>query len=661
MTTLSLADVVAAAPIVSWRYGDAAATVAEAVGATPSLTMYPTVGGNTPQMLVNRVAEMIATGATDVAVVCGAEAYRTRMAAHRRGARPDWDRQDLTIVPGWSDGDSVDILHPAETECGILLPDPGVPPLRTLSATNSDDPPTNTPGRSPSCGPGSSPVASTNPHAWDHVAHDADEIGTVGPDTIVLMVPTVAVAGDLVVDGKVVSNGTGFQFPDGSIQSSAAYARWSHVAIVDLNGDGDYLDPGAAMADLATWCPSPSAAAPCLMKILPGTFSLGSQSLTMQPYVEIEGSGREITVIATSTATAVIAANHSALRSLTVVNETTLAYVIGVSIQNAEFRLSDVRVEVENTNSASYNYGISLSDSTLAAESFDVSVNGGLFATGIETKNACSGQMRLARVRAESPVTGLSRTEGITFSGTSAPAIVESQVSVVGADLAIGIGAYGPDLLVQDVRISVESADNGQGLGHANGGTVEMNGGSIWVDAADNAEALGGYGGLTIARDASMYAKSASDEAHGVYVTNLGEMVLERVTVTAEGATHVWGIYLGINGVAVLTEVIARAFGGTTYNYGIESWSSVPFTVERCTLMASGGGSSWGVLNAGGPGAGAGGTIDHSTITGGNKAIRNDNSSADLFVGNCKLDGGVTSNLTCFGNYDENYAAVTCP
>lgn len=478
---------------------------------------------------------------------------------------------------------------------------------------------------------------------------------------LVLVVPTLAIAGDLVVDGKVVSDGTGFQFPDGSIQSSAAYARWSHVAIVDLNGNGDYLGPVAAMTDLATWCPSPSAAAPCLMKILPGTFSLGSQSLTMQPYVIVEGSGREITTLTTSTATAVTAANHSALRSLTVVNETALAYVVGVSIQNADFRLSDFSVEVVNTNSASDNYGISVSDSTLTAESFDVSVYGGFFAIGIETKNACSGLLSHARVRAESPVTGLSRTEGITFSGTSAPIMVESEVSVVGADLAIGIGAYGPDLLVQDVRIRVESADSGQGLGHANAGTVETNGGSIWVSAANNAETLGGYGGLTIARDASMYAKSASDKAYGVYVTNSAEMVLERVTVTAEGGTHGWGICSGINGVAVLTEVIARAFGGSTYNYGIESWSSVPFTVERCTLMASGGGASWGVLNAGGPGAGAGGTIDHSTITGGNKAIRNDNSSADLFVGNCRLDGGVTSNLTCIGNYDDTYVAVACP
>jgi hypothetical protein len=41
--------------------------------------------------------------------------------------------------------------------------------------------------------------------------------------------------------------------------------------------------------------------------------------------------------------------------------------------------------------------------------------------------------------------------------------------------------------------------------------------------------------------------------------------------------------------------------------------------------------------------------------------VRNDNSSAGVFVGTSKLDGSVSTNLTCFGNYDGTYTAVTCP
>ena len=144
-----------------------------------------------------------------------------------------------------------------------------------------------------------------------------------------------------------------------------------------------------------------------------------------------------------------------------------------------------------------------------------------------------------------------------------------------------------------------------------------------------------------------------------VAVSSSADLDLERVTVIGEGATNVYGVRLTANGAARLTDVIVDAFDGATYNYGIESVSSVPFTVKRCTLTAWGGGGSWGVLNSGG--GGEGGTIDHSTISGGNLAVRNDNSSADLFVGNSKLVGGVTANLTCFGNYDDTYTAVTCP
>jgi hypothetical protein len=39
----------------------------------------------------------------------------------------------------------------------------------------------------------------------------------------------------------------------------------------------------------------------------------------------------------------------------------------------------------------------------------------------------------------------------------------------------------------------------------------------------------------------------------------------------------------------------------------------------------------------------------------------NDSSSAGFFVGGSKLDGPVSTNLTCFGNYDASYAAVACP
>ncbi len=55
------------------RYPNAAKTLANMLGANPAKTCYGPTGGNTPQMLVNHTAELIANGETDVALVAGSE------------------------------------------------------------------------------------------------------------------------------------------------------------------------------------------------------------------------------------------------------------------------------------------------------------------------------------------------------------------------------------------------------------------------------------------------------------------------------------------------------------------------------------------------------------------------------------------------------------
>ncbi len=95
--------------------------------ARPALTMYPLVGGNTPQMLMNRVCQRIADGELSSALVCGAEAYRTRMRARKADAPLPWARQDLDLQPGWTDGTTYEMGHAAELALGILMPTQAYP------------------------------------------------------------------------------------------------------------------------------------------------------------------------------------------------------------------------------------------------------------------------------------------------------------------------------------------------------------------------------------------------------------------------------------------------------------------------------------------------------------------------------------------------------
>ena len=72
---LAALDTVAVVNIVSWDYGDAAGALAERLGCRPTHTIYTTMGGNTPQSLVNHLCDEIAAGRSEAALVAGAEAF----------------------------------------------------------------------------------------------------------------------------------------------------------------------------------------------------------------------------------------------------------------------------------------------------------------------------------------------------------------------------------------------------------------------------------------------------------------------------------------------------------------------------------------------------------------------------------------------------------
>ncbi len=183
------AQIIATVPIVSWRYHDGAAAVARLIDATPSLTMYPAVGGNTPQMLVNRVSEMIVAGETDIALVCGAEAYRTRMSARRDGTNPEWARQDDTVVPGWTDDSTAGMVHESEMARGIMMPTQSYPLFESALRHRAGRTSAEHTAVIAEMWEGFSAVAATNPHAWDRVAHTADEIATPTADNRVIGTP----------------------------------------------------------------------------------------------------------------------------------------------------------------------------------------------------------------------------------------------------------------------------------------------------------------------------------------------------------------------------------------------------------------------------------------------------------------------------------------
>lgn len=162
--------------LLSWKYGNPAAILAERLAMTSKQFGYTSAGGNTPQSLVNLTSLDIAAGNLDVALLVGGEAWRTRMRARKEGATLDWAKS--TDEPVLIGGD-LDMTHPAEAERGLYLPVQMYPMFETAIRAAA--------GRSPAdhlvhiseMWSRFSEVAAGNPYAWLPEKRSPEELRTV--------------------------------------------------------------------------------------------------------------------------------------------------------------------------------------------------------------------------------------------------------------------------------------------------------------------------------------------------------------------------------------------------------------------------------------------------------------------------------------------------
>src|SRR5947209_18752574 len=118
---LERADSVRAAAVLSWRYTDPGAMVAERLGISPRQTVVTTTGGNSPQMLLNDTALAIQRGDVDVALLAGAEAMYTRLRARKVKAWLDWEQQSPDAAPSQVLGDDRPGVSDMEMARSIVL------------------------------------------------------------------------------------------------------------------------------------------------------------------------------------------------------------------------------------------------------------------------------------------------------------------------------------------------------------------------------------------------------------------------------------------------------------------------------------------------------------------------------------------------------------
>ena len=186
---LDRADVVAVVAIGSWPYADPGAFLARALGISPRATAVSTVGGNSPQLLIDEFATRIQRGDCDVVLIGGAESMHTRWRARREPkVHLEWDSggdDPCAVVigddrPGSSDYEMAHLavaptlVYPlfetarrAELGHDVEAHQVYVSELWSHFAA----------------------VSAENPHAWTRVACTAEEIRTISPENRVVCFP----------------------------------------------------------------------------------------------------------------------------------------------------------------------------------------------------------------------------------------------------------------------------------------------------------------------------------------------------------------------------------------------------------------------------------------------------------------------------------------
>lgn len=172
------ADAIRIVGQLSWRYGNVPSFLAERLGLEPRRLDYTTMGGNSPQSLVNLTATQIQAGEIDLAILAGGEATRTRQRGRAAGVEFDWPKSqpgdEPTIV-----GEDLQMAMEPEIERGIFAPIQIYPmfesAIRAAAGRSVEEHQAHL-GRLYA---GLSEVAARNPFAWIQEPKTAAEITTV--------------------------------------------------------------------------------------------------------------------------------------------------------------------------------------------------------------------------------------------------------------------------------------------------------------------------------------------------------------------------------------------------------------------------------------------------------------------------------------------------
>jgi acetyl-CoA C-acetyltransferase len=230
------------------HHGPAPATeLARELGIKPEVCETTTIGGNSPQWLVNRAAAEIAAGTLSVTVIAGAEAIRSSRLRHQLGQPRD--NGDTTLAADPAVGDDLPGVGPAEAAIGLMAPVHVYPLFESVVAARAGH---TAEQHRQAIGELFAPftrVAGQNPFAWFPVEYTAAEIATPSPENRIVCEPyTKRMTAFLGSDqGAVVVVCSLAEARRAGVADRAVFI-WSGSGAVDVRFPAARPDPGRSPA-----------------------------------------------------------------------------------------------------------------------------------------------------------------------------------------------------------------------------------------------------------------------------------------------------------------------------------------------------------------------------------------------------------------------------
>jgi hypothetical protein len=255
--------------------------------------------------------------------------------------------------------------------------------------------------------------------------------------------------------------------------------KYGKVAIVAQSG-GDYPNPYAAMLDSDNWCGIASETNPCLVKIMPGVYDVGGNSVQMKNYIDIEGSGENTTKIkgniSANDSGVVRGANFAELRFITVENTGGGGYdaIAMYNYQNSPKITNATLIARNGGRHSTALYITSWSVPILTNVTLE-GYNAPAHCHGVYSISLCNPHLTNVKIKSS----GCNLNYGIETESYVLATVTHSEIEVTGAEnsWAIGVLTKNSSALKME-NTSVESKSGSLNIGVQNGN----DGGSVIID-----------------------------------------------------------------------------------------------------------------------------------------------------------------------------------